>query len=139
IATDRSGVVTFMNRLAQELTGWADAVGRPLESVFQIVNETTRKPVENPALRALREGVVVGLANHTVLVAKDGTERPIDDSAAPICDARGQISGVVLVFRDVTQRRLVEKSLHEGEQRFRQLADASPVLIWMSGTDKRCT
>ena len=90
IATDTEGRVTFLNSVAQELTGWAseDAEGKPLETVFAIINEKTRRPVENPALRALREGVVVGLANHTVLVARDGTERPIDDSAAPMRDER---------------------------------------------------
>ena len=89
ISTDAEGRVTFMNGVAESLTGWtqAEAVGRPLPEVFRIVNELTRQPVDNPALRALREGAIVGLANHTVLVARDGTERPIDDSAAP-CGAR---------------------------------------------------
>ena len=86
ITTDTEGRVTYLNAVAESLTGWtnAEAVGQPLDAVFRIVNEQTRQPVENPATRALREGVVVGLANHTVLIAKDGTERPIDDSAAPI-------------------------------------------------------
>ena len=92
ISTDAEGRVTFLNGVAESLTGWpqAEAVGRPLPDVFHIVNEQTRQPVENPALRALREGTVVGLANHTVLIARDGTERPIDDSAAPIRDDLGQ-------------------------------------------------
>ena len=92
IATDTEGRVTFLNAVAEALTGWTseDAEGEPLETVFGIVNEQTRQPVENPAPRALREGVVVGLANHTVLIARDGTERPIDDSAAPIRDERGR-------------------------------------------------
>ena len=77
--------------------------------MFQIVNEVTRKPVENPAMRALREGVVVGLANHTVLIKKDGPECPIDDSAAPIRNEQGHVSGCVLIFRDVTAQRLVER------------------------------
>src|SRR4029079_18893252 len=95
IATDTEGRVTFLNWVAQELTGWAleDAEGKRLESVFAILNEKTRRPVENPALRALREGVVVGLANHTVLVARDGSERPIDDSAAPMRDEHGNAVG----------------------------------------------
>ena len=99
IVTDTEGRVTFLNTVAQELTGWAseDAEGNKLETVFDILNEKTRQPVENPALRALREGVVVGLANHTVLVARDGTERPIDDSAAPMRDERGNPVGAVLV------------------------------------------
>jgi PAS domain S-box-containing protein len=107
IVTDMDGRVTFMNPVAQALTGYEprEAVGRPLDEVFAIVNEETRKPAENPATRALREGVVVGLANHTVLLARDGTERPIDDSAAPIRGADRTVAGVVLVFRDVTEQR----------------------------------
>ncbi len=91
ISTDALGGVTFLNSVAEFLTGWPqnEAVGRPLLDVFQIINERTRQPVENPALRALREGTVVGLANHTILIARDGTERPIDDSAAPMRDAAG--------------------------------------------------
>ncbi len=106
ISTDAEGRVTYLNRVAEELTGWSleDAAGRPLPDVFHIVNEITRQLSENPALRALREGVVVGLASHTVLVARDGTERPIDDSAAPMIDEAGAPVGSVLVFRDVTQR-----------------------------------
>ena len=111
ITTDTSGSVTYINGVAESLTGWshADALGQPLESVFPIVNEVTRQPVENPATRALREGVVVGLANHTVLIKKDGTECPIDDSAAPIRDEQGLVSGCVLIFRDVTVQRLIER------------------------------
>ena len=111
IATDTEGRVTFLNAVAQELTGWTteDAEGKPLEAVFAILNEKTRQPVENPVERVLREGVVVGLANHTVLIARDGTERPIDDSAAPIRDAAGKMIGVVLIFRDVTEQRRAEQ------------------------------
>ncbi len=112
ISTDAEGRVTFLNGVAEALTGWtqAEAAGRPLPDVFRIVNEHTRQPVENPALRALREGVVVGLANHTVLIARDGTERPIDDSAAPMRDELGAPVGAVLVFRDVTERRRAEEA-----------------------------
>ena len=97
--------------MAESLTGWSheEALGQPLESVFNIVNEATRLPVENPATRALRQGVVVGLANHTVLIRKDGRECPIDDSAAPIRDEQGHVSGCVLIFRDVTAQRLMER------------------------------
>ncbi|MGH7127650.1 MAG: PAS domain-containing protein, partial [Planctomycetaceae bacterium] len=104
ITTDAEGRVTFLNPTAEALTGWpqADAVGRPLTEVFQIVNEQTRHPVENPAERALREGRIVGLANHTLLIARDGTERQIADSAAPIRGEDGNVGGVVLVFRDVS-------------------------------------
>jgi PAS domain S-box-containing protein len=115
IVTDTQGVVTFLNPVAQELTGWApqEAAGRSLEDVFPIVNENTRQAAENPVAKVLREGVVVGLANHTVLLRKDGRETPIDDSAAPIRGEDGQVAGVVLVFRDVTEaRRAVEARLH---------------------------
>jgi PAS domain S-box-containing protein len=112
ISTDAEARVTFMNGVAESLTGWTqgEAVGRPLSDVFQIVNERTREPSANPALRALREGTVVGLANHTLLIARDGNERPIDDSAAPIRDDSGIAVGAVLVFRDVTERRIAEEA-----------------------------
>jgi PAS domain S-box-containing protein len=112
ISTDAEARVTFMNGVAESLTGWtqSEAAGRPLSEVFQIVNERTREPSANPALRALREGTVVGLANHTILVARDGKERPIDDSAAPIRDDAGVAVGAVLVFRDVTERRDAEEA-----------------------------
>jgi PAS domain S-box-containing protein len=107
IVTDTHGRVTFLNPVAQELTGWGpqEAAGRPLEEVFPIVNEETRRTVENPVARVLREGLVVGLANHTVLLSRTGREIPIDDSAAPIRGEDGTIAGVVLVFRDVTETR----------------------------------
>jgi PAS domain S-box-containing protein len=115
IATDAEGRVVFLNPVAQSLTGWSDeeAHGQPLARVFRIVNEHTRQEVENPVTRALREGTVVGLANHTILIARDGTERPIDDSAAPIVDDAGQVGGVVLVFRDITERRQAERSVQD--------------------------
>src|SRR3990167_4134683 len=109
--TDTNGDVNFLTPVAQSMTGWTQekAIGKPIEAVFKIINETTRLPAENPAIRALRDGAVVGLANHTMLIAKDGTERPIDDSAAPTLDAAGQVKGVALVFRDVSQRKRVEQ------------------------------
>lgn len=111
IAVDAQGRVEFLNPIAQAMTGWSDveARNRPLEEVFRIINEYTREPVENPALRSLHEGVIVGLANHTLLIAKDGTERPIADSAAPIRDAEGRVIGGVLVFRDVTEQKRQEE------------------------------
>jgi PAS domain S-box-containing protein len=107
ISTDADGRVTFLNGVAEELTGWpqTEAAGRPLDDVFKIVNEYTRDPADNPALRALREGHVVELVNDTLLIARDGTERPISDSAAPIRDAAGATLGAVLVFRDVTEEK----------------------------------
>jgi PAS domain S-box-containing protein len=112
IATDVSGHVTYMNPVAEALTGWrrADAQALPLDHVFRIVNEFSRDVVENPVSKVMREGGVVGLANHTLLIARDGSERPIDDSGAPIRDADGRLMGVVLVFRDVSARRLSEQA-----------------------------
>ncbi len=111
IATDLRGCVSFLNPVAEALTGWSlsDAQGQPLEAVFRIVHEHSRQTVENPVARVLREGTVVGLANHTLLIAKDGTERPIADSAAPIREAGGQIGGVVLVFRDISAQYLARE------------------------------
>jgi PAS domain S-box-containing protein len=110
IATDKEGRVTFMNSVAEQLTGWTvpEAMGVPLEAMFKIRNEITRQPVENPVARVLREGAVVGLANHTVLIAKNAKEWPIDDSAAPIRGSKGDLAGVVLVFRDASKQRQAE-------------------------------
>jgi PAS domain S-box-containing protein len=110
IATDLRGRVVFMNAVAEHLTGWRsdDARGQMCSDVFNIVNEDTRAAVISPVTRVLAEGVVVGLANHTLLIGADGTERPIDDSGAPIRNREGRIVGVVLVFRDVTERRRTE-------------------------------
>ncbi len=113
ITTDTEGRITFLNAIAESLTGWTqdEAAGQPLTSVFNIVNEHTRQTVENPALRALLEGRICGLANNTILIAKDGSEKPIDDSAAPIRTKEGKIGGAVLVFRDVSERRRLEKQV----------------------------
>jgi PAS domain S-box-containing protein len=115
IVTDAEGRVTFLNPVAQDLTGWRqeEARGFPLENVFVIINEASRQAVENPALRAMREGRIVGLANHTLLIARDGKEKPLDDSAAPIRDDRGTIVGSVLVFRDIESRRIIEQQRDE--------------------------
>ena len=104
MATDISPRIVFLNPAAEHLTGWSleEARGRPIGDVFVILDERTRRPAQNPASRALLEGRIQGLANHTVLIARDGSERGIDDSAAPIRDESGSILGVVLVFRDVT-------------------------------------
>jgi len=114
ITTDEKGLVTFMNPIAEALTGWKqeDALARDLIEVFNIVNEQTRTLAESPVKKALREGIVVGLANHSLLIARDGRETPVDDSAAPIRDDKGNITGVVLVFRDVTERKRTEEMLH---------------------------
>ena len=118
VVTDAQGRITLLNPVAQALTGWgAEALGHPLDTVFRIVNETTREPMENPASKVLRLGTIVGLANHTVLIAKDDSELSIDDSGAPIRDTRGRIVGVVLVFRDITDRRGSERALEVADRR----------------------
>jgi PAS domain S-box-containing protein len=110
IATDGRGRIAFMNPVAESLTGWAlkDASGKELTEVFHIINENSRQSVESPVTKVLREGAVVGLANHTLLISLDGREIPIDDSGAPIKDEEGHTTGVVLVFHDITERREAE-------------------------------
>jgi PAS domain S-box-containing protein len=107
IATDTSGRVTFMNPIAETLTGWSldEARGCALPEVFSIINEETRQPVTNPVDKVLQEGTIIGLANHTVLVRRDGMDIPIDDTAAPILDSTGSLFGVVLIFRDVSDEK----------------------------------
>ncbi|MBX3448652.1 MAG: PAS domain S-box protein [Planctomycetaceae bacterium] len=111
IATNADGIVTFMNPVAESLTGWTatEADGLPLARIFTIVNEETRQAVNSPVDRALRDGAIVGLASHAILIAKDGTERPISDSAAPIRDENGAVAGAVVVFRDITNQRQAER------------------------------
>jgi len=124
ITTDKLGRVREMNRVAEQLTGWreAEAQSRTLEEVFHIVNETTRAKVENPVSTVLREGTIVGLANHMVLISRHGTECPIADSAAPIrVQDGGTASGVVLIFRDQSTERAATKAIRESEERFRQV------------------
>jgi two-component system cell cycle sensor histidine kinase/response regulator CckA len=127
ITTDTEGKIRQMNAVAEQLTGWKErqAVDMPVDEVFVIHNEETGAPAENPVHRVLREGTVAGLANHTVLVAKDGTNHPISDSGAPIFDRETKsIKGVVLVFRDQTEERRTQKALRESEEKFKQLFEA---------------
>jgi PAS domain S-box-containing protein len=125
ITTDTDARITFMNPIAESLLGWIrdEAIGEPLDSVFRIVEKTTRAPIPSPTTRVLREGAVVGLANHTILIRKDGTERPIDDSAAPITDGHGRTVGCVLVFRDATVRRAAEAELRRSEEHIRSVVN----------------
>ncbi len=111
IATDMNGAVSFMNPVAQSLTGWSleDARGKSMDLVFDIVNKETRRPVENPVKKVFREGKVVGLADHTLLLSKDGKECDIEDSAAPILTDTGEGLGAVLVFRDITEKKRAEE------------------------------
>lgn len=107
ISTDVNGKVTILNKVAEELTGWKqeEALGKPIEEVFNIINEKTRVKCENPIKKVIESGLIIGLANHTALISKDGTERSIADSAAPIKDSDGNVQGVILVFRDVTEEK----------------------------------
>jgi PAS domain S-box-containing protein len=125
ITTDVQGRVVTLNPVAQALTGWpqSEAAGQPLATIFHIVNEDTHAAVESPATRALRDGTIVGLANHTLLVRRDGSECAIDDSAAPIRDRDGQITGCVLIFRDVTPQRQRERE-RASQLRMARLAEA---------------
>ena len=131
IATDAEGFVSRMNPEAERLTGWSeiDARGKPLSSVFRIVNETTRGPVESPVDRVIREGVVVGLANHTMLVARDGTEHPIADSGAPVRNESGAVIGVVLVFRDRSREHRAEISLRREKTTAQMYLDVAGVMM----------
>lgn len=131
IATDVEARITFMNAVAEGLTGWTldEASQKPVGQVFNIVNEYSRKAVENPVHRVLQEGNIVGLANHTVLVRKDGTEVAIDDSGAPIRDGSGNMSGVVLIFRDITGKRKAENALRRAKEEWERTFDAVPDLI----------
>jgi PAS domain S-box-containing protein len=130
IATDGEGCIQHMNAIAEHLTGWteAEAIQKRLTEVLVIVNEQTRQPIESPVGRVLREDVVIGLANHAVLIAKDGREIPIDDSAAPIRTSTGEVLGVVMIFRDVIERRRVDverAALLESERAARAAAEAA--------------
>lgn len=131
ITTDVAGRVTYLNEVAEALTGWsnADACGQPLPTVFPIFDESTRRPVESPVVRALREGVVVGLANHTILEQRGGGEIPIDDSAAPIRDDHGRVTGCVLVFRDAGAHRRIER------ERTQQLLTARTLAAIVESSD----
>ncbi|HEY9075293.1 MAG TPA: PAS domain S-box protein [Anaerolineaceae bacterium] len=127
ITTDAEGNITRMNPVAEKLTGWSEneARGKPLTSIFQIINEVTRATVDNPVSQSIREGTIVGLANHTLLISRDGTEYPIADSGAPIFDQSGRIIGVVLVFRNQTEERRRESELLESEEKFKFLFEHS--------------
>lgn len=141
IATDAQGSVTRMNAVAERLTGWllAEAKGRNLTEVFRIVNASTRQPVVDPAKMVIEKGEVVGLSNHTTLIARGGAEYQIADSAAPIRNAQGRIVGVVLVFSDVTEAYRVRKQLEENEARFRTLTRLSSDWYWEQDEQFRLT
>ena len=148
IATDTAGGITFMNAVAEGLTGWTlvEVLQKPVTEVFTIINEQTRRGVDNPVARVLREGMIVGLANHTLLVRKGGTEMPIDDSAAPIRDRDGKAMGVVLVFRDITERKRAEEktqklltTIQEERDKLSALVNSISDEVWFADTQKRFT
>ncbi len=131
IATDTDGNVTSMNPVAETLTGWKEneAKGVPLDKVFVIINSITRKKVENPVVKVLETGQVIGLANHTTLVSKNGSEKHIADSAAPIIDEKGRTIGIVLIFRDVTEEYAKNLALAESREQYRSVVEDAPLFI----------
>jgi PAS domain S-box-containing protein len=149
ISTDEKGMIVKMNPVAETLTGWKydEAKGLPLEKIFYLVDATTRKPIPNPVSKVIESGNVIGLSNHTLLIAKDGTERNISDSAAPIKDSEENIRGVVLVFSDVTESYNSRRELKESEEKFRSLSQSAndaiitvdkngTVIEWNSGAER---
>lgn len=139
IVTDVSARVARMNPVAEELTGWSEAQARgvPLAEVFSIVNESTREVVENPADKVKRLGTIVGLMNHTVLLQRDGGDVHIEDSAAPITGEDGSISGIVLIFRDIGERRRLERERQRVSLELKAILDAMPALVSFLDTDLR--
>ncbi len=139
IATDATGHITRMNPVAEELTGWppAEAEGRPLEAVFKIVNAQTGQKAEDLVQKVLQTGHIVGLANHTKLIARNGKEYQISDSAAPIRDQQGNITGVVLVFRDVTEAYRMRETLRQSEEKYRNLFNSIRDAILVADTSRK--
>ncbi|HHH84780.1 MAG TPA: PAS domain S-box protein, partial [Firmicutes bacterium] len=138
IGTDTDGRIIEMNRMAEKLTGWRakEAVGKSLEEVFHVINTRTGKRAYNPVEDILKGEAGGGLARYTILVAKDGTQYQIADSASPVKNRKGEIIGVVLVFRDVTEEYAVRKALEESEELFRTLTVSTPVAVMLYQEDK---
>lgn len=144
VLTDTDGKVTFLNRVAESLTGWSpnEAAGKPLSTVVALINETTRQPIGDPVLDMKESGVRIAIAYHPLLVARDGAERPIEDNAAPIRDEQGNFLGVAMIFRDITERRQVERereriaeALRESGEWLQQLANAMPQIVFSALPD----
>ena len=137
IAADDQGRVRLMNPVAEALTGWdlAEAAGRPLGEIYRAIGETSGRPAVDPFKRALREEVLVGPADRTVLVSRQGGRTPIEDRASPIRGRGGVLAGVVLVFRDVTQERASRRRILESEERYRTLIEVSPQVVWYGRGD----
>lgn len=137
IATDERGKITRMNPVAEQLTGWRllQAQGQSLDTVFSIIDASSRKLIESPVDKVLATGEIVYLSNHTTLISKDGAEHQIADSAAPIRDGDGIIKGMVLVFNDVTEQYQLREAKKESEERFRQLAENITEVFWLGSPD----
>lgn len=133
IATDERGLITFMNPIAEHLTGWSenDAMGRPMEGIFHAVNENSLARIENFVERIVRRNKVIGLDNHTLLLSKDGRQIPIADSGAPITDDSGHTIGTVIVFRDQTEERALRKSLEESQRIYMEAQDIAKIGNWV--------
>ncbi len=133
IVTDRLGDITFMNPVAQSLTGWSEseAKGIYLEHIFNVINEDTKQRVENPVTKVFKTGKIVVLVNHTLLVNKEGKETPIDDSAAPIVAGDGSLIGVILVFRDVSERRKAEREIQRNQKIIQGIAESIPNILYV--------
>jgi PAS domain S-box-containing protein len=132
IATEDEGHIRFINPVAEALTGWKqeDALGQDITQVFHLIDGETRTAIENPAVDALREGAAVDLGKHIILIDREGKETPIDKNVAPIKDEKGSITGVVLVFRDISRHKLAQEALKESEKRYRQLVEHAPAGIY---------
>lgn len=141
IVIDAQGQVTFINPVAAALTGWtpAEAIGRDIGKVFDIVNEDTLQPTSIPVVEAIERGIVIGLANHTMLRSKNGQSWPISDTGAPIRDVNGEIIGAVLVFRDMSESRSRERALEASEARYRQIVDNATDIIYTLDLEGRIT
>lgn len=137
ISTDMKSLVTFMNPVAENLTGWRceEALGKPLNNVFRIVEENSERIAENPAEKVLREGRIVGLANHTLLIHRDGRRIPIDDSGSPIRNEYGDITGVILVFKDISEKRNTENESRIMMERYHSIINSNHNAIYLLDTD----
>lgn len=139
IVTDKNGMVKYLNPVAENLTGWREkeARGKSVREIFKIINEESRQEVESPVQKVIREGSVQGLANHTLLLTRDGREIPIADSGAPIRTEDGEILGVVLVFRDQSAERAAQRALRASEEKFRTLIDQAAEMVFYHDLEGR--
>ncbi|MGO9097449.1 MAG: response regulator [Bryobacteraceae bacterium] len=139
VATDTAGRITFLNPVAESLTGWkaAEALGQPIQSVFRIIDERSRRASDDLVARVLAENRIITLANQTVLLAKDGRELAIEDSAAPILDVAGGVAGVVLVFHEVTEKRRAQEALRRAKEEWERTFDSVPDLIAILDNEHR--